>query len=91
LANRGTYVTVAAPGVRIWTPGADGEGRFNNGTSFATPYVTAISAQLLARQPRTPPRKLTELLAASARDLGAPGKDPVFGWGLVQSQGRCDR
>lgn len=27
---------------------------------------------------------LNELLARSAKDLGEPGRDPVYGWGLLQ-------
>lgn len=89
LANRGDYVTVAAPGVRIWTPGSQG-GQYRDGTSFAAPYVTAVAAVLRNRQPDW---KLANLIAhfqTSARDLGASGKDPVFGWGLVQNPVSCD-
>lgn len=89
LANRGEYVTVAAPGVRIWTPGPRG-GQYSNGTSFATPYVTAAVALLRHQQPHLTPAQLTQQLQGNARDLGAPGKDPVFGWGLLQSPARCD-
>lgn len=90
LANRGEYVTVAAPGVRIWTPGSGGGGQYSDGTSFAAPYGAAVAALLRHRQPGLSPAALTEQLRNSVRDLGAPGKDPVFGWGLLQSPGRCD-
>ena len=89
LANRGEYVTVAAPGVRIWTPGPRG-GQYSDGTSFAAPYGAAVAALLRQRQPGLNPAALTEQLRTNARDLGAPGKDPVFGWGLLQSPGRCE-
>jgi subtilisin family serine protease len=89
LANRGDYLTVAAPGVRIWTPGPRG-GQYSDGTSFATPYVTAVAALLRHRQPDLDSTGLVAKLRTNARDLGAPGKDSVFGWGLVQSPGRCE-
>ncbi|HRD92971.1 MAG TPA: S8 family serine peptidase [Accumulibacter sp.] len=89
LANRGDYVTVAAPGVRIWAPGPRG-GQYSDGTSFAAPYGTAVAALLRQRQPDLNPATLVEQMRNGARDLGAPGKDPVFGWGLLQSPGRCD-
>jgi hypothetical protein len=89
LANRGEYVAVAAPGVRIWTPGPGG-GQYSDGTSFAAPYGAAVAALLRQRQPDLDPAALTERLRDIARDLGAPGKDPVFGWGLLQSPGRCE-
>ncbi len=88
-ANRGEYVTVAAPGVRIWTPGPQG-GQYRDGTSFAAPYGTAVAALLRHQQPGLNPATLFEQMRNSARDLGAPGKDPVFGWGLLQSPGRCE-
>ena len=35
-------------------------------------------------------KKLEELrLIRRARDLGRPGKDPVYGWGLVQAPPEC--
>lgn len=88
-ANRGTYVTLAAPGVGIWTSGARGAGVFREGTSFAAPFATASLALLKLREPKLSPAVLLKRLKNKARDLGPPGNDPTFGWGLVQSQ-NCD-
>ena len=88
-ANRGDYVDFAAPGVRIWTPGVDPAGSYVSGTSFATPYVTAAIGALIARGGIADPDRITTILAATAIDLGSPGKDPVFGWGLIQSANPC--
>jgi Subtilase family len=88
-ANRGDYVDFAAPGVRIWTPGVDPEGSYVSGTSFAAPYVTAAIGALIARERVVDPDRVTTMLAATAIDLGSPGKDPVFGWGLIQSANPC--
>jgi hypothetical protein len=88
-ANRGDYVDFAAPGVRIWTPGVDPAGSYVSGTSFATPYVTAAISALVARAGVADPTRVATLLAATAIDLGAPGKDAVFGWGLIQAANPC--
>lgn len=88
-ANRGPYVRLAAPGVSIWTAGVDGPGLFREGTSFAAPFVTAAVALLKARQPGLDFASLAAALREPARDLGAPGPDPVYGWGLLQAK-RCD-
>ena len=88
-ANRGDDVDFAAPGVRIWTPGADSDGSYVSGTSFATPYVTAAVGALIARAGAADPARVTTMLAAAAIDLGSPGKDPVFGWGLIQAANPC--
>ena len=36
-----------------------------------------------------PPSEIADMLASSAEDLGEPGKDPVFGWGLLNAAGLC--
>ena len=87
-ANRGDYVALAAPGVGIWTAGLKGVGVFREGTSFAAPFATAALALLKTREPKLQPASLLTLLKQQARDLGPPGNDPTFGWGLVQS-GQC--
>jgi subtilisin family serine protease len=87
-ANRGKYVAFAAPGVEIWTAGPKGAGVFREGTSYAAPFVTAAVALLRAREPQLEAKRLRDKLRQAARDLGPPGSDPTFGWGLVQS-GAC--
>lgn len=82
-ANRGTYITLAAPGVDLWVPDA-GAGHYVSGTSFAAAVVTAASAFLLTRMPQLNARSLPLHLCRSAKDLGIPGHDLVFGCGLIQ-------
>ena len=45
-ANRGDYIDVAAPGVRIWTALPNNKEGALSGTSFAAPFVTAIVAAI---------------------------------------------
>lgn len=86
-ANRGPYVDVAAPGVGIWTTTPQGAGEFRDGTSFASPYVTAQVARLLARDPSLSGDALVEALGQGAVDLGDPGPDAVYGRGLARAAG----
>lgn len=90
-ANHGSYVTFAAPGVRVWTPGSTPAGSYHSGTSFATPFVAAAVAARLADGAQPDPIRITRALASTARDLGLPGKDAVFGWGLLQAASPCSR
>ena len=86
-ANRGLYVAFAAPGVQIWTA-VPGGGKFQSGTSFAAPYLTArIAADMPAAGSSAD--HFREILSKEAVDLGTPGKDIVFGWGLVKEPPRC--
>jgi subtilisin family serine protease len=87
-ANRGDYVQFAAPGVDLVV--ADTRGRQNrqSGTSLAAPFVTAFLAAE-AEQGTDGSTTPLDALRAKARDLGMPGRDPVFGWGLVQAPTIC--
>lgn len=82
-ANRGAYITLAAPGVDLWVPDA-ADGHYVSGTSFSAAVVSAAGALLLARNPLLKAGPLARQLCRGARDLGAPGPDPVFGCGLMQ-------
>ncbi len=85
---RGSHIDFAAPGVRVWAPGPEGGG-YQTGSSFAAPFVTAAAAALLPDGDRGDHDRIEAELARKALDLGAPGRDPVFGWGLVQSAESC--
>lgn len=88
-ANRGDAVDFAAPGVRIWTPGPTATGSYHTGTSFAAPYVTAAFAARLGDGAKADADRIADGLATTAVDLGQPGKDPVFGRGLIQTANPC--
>jgi hypothetical protein len=89
-ANRGSYVSVAAPGVQIWVPAASTAGggasgaRYVSGTSYASAYAAGAVAQWLAKNPDQPGAAATQRLRATAKDLGPAGRDESYGEGLVQ-------
>ncbi len=86
-ANRGEHIAFAAPGVAVWT-GTGPSGSEQTGTSFAAPWVTAIVAAEL-RASGDELAAVLARLAAESVDLGAPGPDPIFGYGLVRQLGAC--
>ncbi|MDX6408342.1 MAG: serine protease [Gaiellaceae bacterium] len=58
------------------------------GTSMATAHVSAIAALVIASGvigARPKPDAVQRRLERSARDLGAPGYDSRYGWGLVDA------
>lgn len=61
--------------------GADYE--YLDGTSMATPHVSAAAAVVWAAKPNLTNAQLLSLLTSTAKDLGAAGKDNNFGYGLV--------
>ena len=88
-ANRGRHVSFAAPGVDVWTIDRRDGGEYRDGTSFAAPFVTALAADLLSQRTDLASDDIVEELKLRARDLGDPGKDPIYGWGLIQGPPRC--
>ena len=53
------------------------------GNSFSSPHAAGAAALLLSANPRAPAWRIHEILQATARDLGAPGKDNRTGAGLL--------
>ena len=85
--NRGDYVEFAAPGVDVLSAAEGGRVEAWTGSSFAVPF--AVAAALRARaETGGDPGAARRLMAARALDLGAPGRDPMFGHGLVRLDGR---
>lgn len=88
-AVRGAHIDLAAPGVSVWTAASVSGARTKTGTSFAAPFVTAAAARLKSEMPELDHQQITQKLAEHAKDLGKPGHDPVFGWGLLNVQDLC--
>jgi hypothetical protein len=86
-SSAGPFVDLVAPGVDIpFSDPADPDPARSvtvSGTSFAAPIVAAAAAWLKTVRPDLGPSQLAELLRRSARDLGAPGFDPRYGFGLL--------
>ena len=80
-SNRGNYIALAAPGVDVFLPAPDGKYQMTSGTSFSAAYVSGIAALLLERNFALKPEELRSTLTRTARDLGSPGRDDLFGFG----------
>jgi hypothetical protein len=87
-ANRGGYIDIAAPGVDVLTALPGGKQGLQTGTSFAVPFVTAILATRAASGMVEGTEELL-LDRIAARDLGSPGRDPVYGIGLALAPAQC--
>jgi subtilisin family serine protease len=88
-ANQGPYISLAAPGVGVWTAASISGGRLKSGTSFAVPFVTAALAVQRLRAPDEALDITITQMIDCAQDLGEAGFDPVFGHGLVSAPGTC--
>lgn len=83
LANRGDYLALAAPGVNLRHALAGGGYTTSSGTSFAVPFVSTVAALLKQEAAED---DVVARLYASALDLGEPGRDEVYGYGLLTIQ-----
>lgn len=88
-ANRGRYIDLSAPGVDVMAPVPGGMDAVT-GTSFAAAVVSGAIANLMHVGTRIEPPALSKLLATTAVDLGAPGRDNDFGDGLINARAAMD-
>lgn len=94
----GEQLELAAPGVSILSTIAGGSYGFLSGTSRAAPYVTGTAAlYILANTEDLSGDGLVDnedvrlMLQLMATDLGEPGKDNIYGYGLVNAAGAAGR
>lgn len=88
-AIRGAHVDLAAPGVEVWTAASVSGARWKTGTSFAAPIVSAAAGLLRAASPGLTAGEIAEALLAEASDRGDPGRDAIFGAGLLTLEAVC--
>jgi subtilisin family serine protease len=82
-AARGNQVAFAAPGADMVAASAPQAFAPVRGTSFAAPIVAGILANSPHALSKAAADEAVASLARGATDLGAPGRDPVYGYGLV--------
>ena len=77
-------VDLAAPGTKVASTYKGSTWVYLDGTSMATPYAAAAAVLTRAAHPAFTPAQVRALMTSTALDLGAPGRDDLFGAGLVQ-------
>jgi filamentous hemagglutinin family protein len=82
-ANRGNYISVAAPGVDIAVPAPDATYQLTTGTSVAAAEVSGVVALLLQRNPALTPDDVRSILTSTARHPGTEERNDTYGWGLI--------
>lgn len=82
-ADGRTKPGVAAPGRSVRIAGANGSYRFGSGTSFASPLVAGVAAQMLQVNPELNPIDIRRLLRESASQAQQP--DNALGWGIIDA------
>jgi type VII secretion-associated serine protease mycosin len=81
----GPEVTVAAPAVDVVSTDKRGDTGYTRGegTSGATAIVAGAAALVRARYPDLSAAEVVHRLTATARDAGDPGRDQLYGFGIL--------
>jgi len=82
-SSTGPEVELAAPGVSIKSTYRSGGYAIGSGTSMACPHVAGAAALAWAADPSLTAEQLRIRLQQTAEDLGAAGRDNLYGYGLV--------
>ena len=83
--STGDYVDLAAPGVGIFTTKNGGGYGNASGTSFSSPLVAGTAALAISANPGLTAAQVDNLLLSTTTDLGTPGYDSTFGYGLLNA------
>ncbi|HEY8701741.1 MAG TPA: S8 family serine peptidase [Arthrobacter sp.] len=86
-SSQGISIGVAAPAENLLggTPGG-GYAEWA-GTSGATPIVAGVAALIRSKWPDMSAKQVINRIVSTAKDAGAPGKDPLYGFGVLNAEG----
>jgi serine protease len=94
-SQRNDQVEMAAPGesvlstVPMGTGDVQGNYAYESGTSMATPHVSGVAALIWSHNATKTASEVRAALQSTAEDLGVPGRDNEYGYGLVQAAAAC--
>ncbi len=87
---KGPEVELCAPGVKIPSTIPGNRYGIKSGTSMASPHAAGTAALALSSHRYSPSQgphgQIRKLLAWTADNLGTPGRDPLFGYGVVDAE-----
>jgi subtilisin family serine protease len=94
-SERGSQLALVTPGQEQDSVATTGKGIIStalgggyekrNGTSEAAPQVSAVAGLIRAKNPGLTALQTRGILETTAKDLGSPGRDTTFGFGLLQA------
>jgi bacillopeptidase F len=76
---------IAAPGVSVRSSVPGGGYSNNSGTSMASPHVNGVVALMRDANPDLSVEQVKQIIYDTALDLGTPGEDNAYGWGLIDA------
>ena len=85
-SSQGISIGVAAPAENL-LGGLPGGGYAEwAGTSGAAPIVAGVAALIRSKWPEMSAKQVINRIVSTAKDTGAPGKDPLYGFGVLNAE-----
>jgi subtilisin len=84
-SSSGSAVEISAPGVSINSTKLGGGYVVYSGTSMASPHVAGVAALVLGTGASLTNVQIRDILTSTTQDLGAAGRDSLYGFGLVNA------
>ena len=86
-SNYGSYISVAAPGVSIYSTYWNGSSTYAymSGTSMSAPHVAGLAGLLFAQDGNRSNATVRSLIESTADDLGDAGWDQYYGYGRINA------
>merc|ERR1719356_524107 len=86
MGTYGDQVELSAPGQDVYRVLPGNQYGWGSGTSWAAPHVAAVAGLIWSYFPSCKAYQVRNVLAKTAKDLGTPGCDIYFGYGLIQAK-----
>lgn len=83
-SSYGNFVSLSAPGITYTTRTGGSYGQAM-GTSFSSPLAAGVAAVVMSANPSLSGAQVEKLLFSTAADLGAAGRDNIYGYGRVDA------
>ena len=76
---------ISGPGVDVRSSIPGGGYGYKSGTSMASPHINGVVALMREAAPDISVEEIKEIIYQTAYDLGDPGEDNDFGWGMIDA------
>ncbi|MHC6591018.1 S8 family serine peptidase [Arthrobacter sp. C152] len=85
-SSQGISIGVAAPAENLVGGLPGGSYAEWAGTSGSTPIVAGVAALIRSKWPDMTAEQVINRIVSTAKDAGAPGKDPLYGYGILNAE-----
>jgi subtilisin family serine protease len=85
-SSQGVSIGVSAPAEQLVGGLPDGTYAQWAGSSGATPIVAGVAALIRSKWPDMSAEQVINRIISTAKDAGAPGHDPIYGYGILNAE-----